>query len=131
LVVALRAHAVGLLCVVAAVELLIGHAMWLRRNDFVDEFVQAVDESAAGTARGMSWAWVDWAAALAALDAGGLPCSGGEAAVLRVAVSLAEGIPVDLGEVVSCLDARNLELVAQAVRRAGGVVAAAGVGERR
>jgi hypothetical protein len=124
-------HAAGLLRAVAAVELLIGHAVWLRRNDFVDEFVWVADESAAVTAGEMSWAWVDWAAALAALDAGGLPCSGGEAAVLRVAVSLAEGIPVDLGEAVSCLDVRNLELVAQAVRCAGGAVASAVGGERR
>jgi hypothetical protein len=36
---ALRAHAAGLLCAQAAVELLIGHAVWLRRSGFVDRFV--------------------------------------------------------------------------------------------
>jgi hypothetical protein len=124
--VALRAHAAGLLCAVAAVELLIGHAVWLRRNDFVDEFVHTVDESADEITREALLAWVDWHAVVAALDAGGLPCSGSDAAVLRVAASLAEGIPVDLGGELSGLDDRNLALVAQAVLRAGGALVSAG-----
>ena len=45
----MRAHAKGLLCAVAAVELLIGHAAWLRRNDFVDRFVDAGECLAGGT----------------------------------------------------------------------------------
>lgn len=118
----LRAHAAGLLCGVAAVELLIGHAVWLRRNDFVDEFVRTVEESTRETTL---LAWVDWPAAVAALDAGRLPCSGSEAGVLRVAASVAEGIPVDLGEALSSVDAHNLVLVAQAVLRAGGIPATA------
>jgi hypothetical protein len=124
--VALRAHASGLLCAVAAVELLVGHAVWLRRNDFVDGFVCIVDELAGVT----SLAWVDWRAVVTALDEGRLPCSGGEAGVLRVAASIAEGIPVDLGEVLTGLDERNLVLVAGAVLRAGGSTAPvdAGVG---
>ncbi len=36
---ALRAHARGLHTSEAAIELLIGHASWLRRTDFVDPFV--------------------------------------------------------------------------------------------
>jgi hypothetical protein len=39
---------------------------------------------------------IDWPAAVAALDTGGLPCSSGERQILRLAASLAEGIPVDL-----------------------------------
>jgi hypothetical protein len=69
--VALRAHAAGLLCAVAAVELLVGHAVWLRPNDFVDGFVCIVDELAGES----SLAWVDWRAVVTALDAGRLPCS--------------------------------------------------------
>jgi hypothetical protein len=122
--VALRAHAAGLLCAVAAVELLVGHAAWLRRNDFVDGFVCIVDELAGES----SLAWVDWRAVVTALDAGRLPCSGGEAGVLRVAASIAEGIPVDLGEVLTGLDERNLVLVAVAVLRAGGSTAQVGAG---
>lgn len=116
---------------VAAVELLIGHAVWLRRNDFVDLFVQAVDENADE----MTLAWVDWRAAVGALDAAQLPCSGSDAAMLRVAASIAEGSPVDLGEELSSLDERNLVLVAEAVLRAGGRAGSEGLsaagGDRR
>jgi hypothetical protein len=112
----LRAQAAGLLCAVAAVELLIGHVVWLRRNDFVDGFVRMVDPPRADVAL----AWVDWEAAVRALEAGRLPCSGSEAGLLRVAASIAEGISVDLGEVVTGLDERNLVLVAGAVLVAGG-----------
>ncbi|MDT5351313.1 MAG: hypothetical protein QOH91_4600 [Mycobacterium sp.] len=121
---ALRAHAAGLLCAVAAVELVVGHAVWLRRNDFVDGFVRIADELAGES----SPAWVDWHAAVTALDAGRLPCSNAEAGVLRVAASVAEGIPVDLGEVLTGLDERNLVLVAGAVLRAGGSTAPVGAG---
>jgi hypothetical protein len=104
------------LCAVAAVGLLIGHAVWLRRNDFVDGFVRMVDPPRAGVAL----AWVDWPSAVRALGAGRLPCSGSEAGLLRVAASIAEGIPVDLDEVVTGMDEHNLVLVARAVLVAGG-----------
>jgi hypothetical protein len=39
---------------------------------------------------------IDWPTAITALDEGGLPASGGERRVLRLAASLADGIPVDL-----------------------------------
>ena len=112
----MRAHAAGLLCAVAAAELLIGHAVWLRRNDFVDMFVRAVDDSADGTVL----AWVDWCAAVAALEAGRLPCSGSEGRILRIAASIAEGVPVDLGGSVTGLDGINTGLVARAVLIAAG-----------
>jgi hypothetical protein len=115
----LRAHAAGLCCAVAAVELLVGHAVWLRRNDFVADFVRLVDKVAGQS----SLAWVDWRAAVTALDAGRLPCSGGEAGMLRVAASVAEGIPVGLGDVLTGLDEHNLVLVASTVLRAGGATA--------
>ena len=41
---------------------------------------------------------VDFGAASRALGAGALPCSGGEGRVLRIAASIAGGVPVDLGE---------------------------------
>ena len=76
-------------------------------------------------------AFLDWTAVMAALDAGRLPCSGGEERVLRIAASLAEGIPVDLGEALSGLDEANIVLVAEAVVHANGhrqaVVTLAGV----
>jgi len=62
---------------------------------------------------------VDCAAAVAALGRGALPCSHGEAQVLRIAASLAVGVPVDLREAALCLDAAN----AARVDRAGAVTA--------
>lgn len=114
----LRAHAAGLLCVVAAVELLIGHAVWLRRAEFVDRFVGV--QADPGLAGRSVLAWVDWRAAVAAVDAGRLPCSGSERQLLRIAASLAQGVPIDLGEALSSFDRVNLGLVAAAVLAAGG-----------
>lgn len=93
----MRAGAQGLLGAQAAVELLIGHEGWLRRDDFVAQFVTM-------QTRPTPAAWVDWHEAIVALDAGGLPCSGGQAGVLRIAASIAEGVPVDLGQALIGLD---------------------------
>jgi hypothetical protein len=98
----------------AAVELVIGHRSWLIREDFLVyiEFCRGF--------RGESMAAIDWQAVWAGLEDGHLPCSSGERQVLRVAASLAEGIPVDLGDVVTSLDVVNAVLVAGAVLAAGG-----------
>jgi hypothetical protein len=64
---------------------------------------------------GLVLAGVDWAAAVAALDAGQLPCSSSEGQVLRLAASIAGGVPVDLGAALSGLDEGNVNLVAAAV----------------
>jgi hypothetical protein len=111
----LRAHASGLCCAQAAVELLIGHQRWLCRDEFVGRFVRLVAGSAGGVL-----AVVSWRAAVRALAAGRLPCSGSEARVLRIAASIAEGVPVDLGECLSGLDSGNAGLVVDAVLRAAG-----------
>ena len=71
-------------------------------------------------------AWMDWLGAVSALEAGGLPCSHSEAQVLKVAASIAEGVPVDLREVVGGLDGANTVLVATAVLHAAGHRHAAG-----
>jgi hypothetical protein len=109
----LRAHAAGGYGDEAAAELLIGHRSWLRRDDFVERFVLRF-----GTDPAM--ACVDGPAAVAALQAGRLPCCSGESAVLRIAASLAAGAPVDLGAAVCGLDERNLGFVVSAVGHAGG-----------
>jgi hypothetical protein len=49
-----------------------------------------------------------------------LPCSGGEGRVLRIAASIAEGVPVDLREAVTGLDENNAVLAAAAVLHAAG-----------
>ena len=104
----------GLLTCEAAVELLIGHRSWLVRDDFVVyvEFCRGF--------HGESMAAIDWRAVWAALEDGHLPCSSGERQVLRVAASIAEGVPVDLSDVVTGLDAANSVRVACAVLAAGG-----------
>jgi len=66
-------------------------------------------------------AWIDWPAAVAALEAGRLSCSSSEGQVLRIAASLAEGVPVDVREAVSGLDTTNIVLVAQAIMHAAGL----------
>ena len=110
----------------AAVELLIGHRWWLVRDDFLVHV-----ESCRGLS-GESMAVVDWRAAWAALEDGHLPCSGGERQILRVATSIAEGVPIDLRDAVTSLDAVNSVRVACAVLAAGGHhVAAAGLVETR
>ena len=111
---ALRAHAQGVYCLEAAVNILIGHQAWLRRADFCSQFTSACH----GTSTTM--AYVDWPAAVAALETGCLPCSSGEDRMLRIAASLAEGIPVDLGDVLTGLDTANVDLVVEAVLHASG-----------
>ncbi|HME65110.1 MAG TPA: hypothetical protein VKG61_09490 [Streptosporangiaceae bacterium] len=63
---------------------------------------------------------VDFEAAARALEAGVLPCCGGEGRVLRIAASIAGGVPVDLGEAVTGLDENNAVLAAAAVLHAAG-----------
>ncbi len=100
----------------AAVELLIDHGSWLRRSDFVDRFL----ESKLGLGGDTVLAGVDWAAAIAALEAGELACSGSEGRLLQIAASIAVGVPLDLGEALTGLDEANLVLVTEAVVLAGG-----------
>ena len=71
-------------------------------------------------ADGVVLAAVDWEAAVAALEAGGLPCSGGEGRILRLAASIAGGVAVNLGSALSGLDERNIAGVARAVLHAAG-----------
>ena len=100
----------------AAVELLIGHEWWLHRDDFVNAFVGTDQAPVSGT----PVAFVDWPAAVAALDAARLPCSRSEAQILRVAASIAAGVPVDVGGALVGLDERTARLVAAAVLHAVG-----------
>jgi hypothetical protein len=63
---------------------------------------------------------IDWPAAITALDTGDLPCSGGEQRMLRLAASVASGIPVHLRDALTGLDNRNINLVITAVLHASG-----------
>jgi len=65
-------------------------------------------------------ALVDWSAALGAVESKRMPCSASENQILRIAASIAEGIPVDLRDAVCGLDATNSVLVARALLHAAG-----------
>lgn len=110
----MRSWAKGLLCLEAAVELLIGQGTWLSRPDFLGSAVETVTES------GRVMACVDFTAAADALEAGALPGSDGEKGVLRVAAGIAVGCPVDLRDVLTGMDSLNAALVADAVLHAAG-----------
>ena len=110
----MRVWAKGILCLEAAVGLLIGHGSWLYHQDFLDAAVEMITES------GREMAFVDFTAAADALAAGGLPCSAGERAVLQVAAGIAVGCPVNLEDALTSMDAANAALVADAVLHAAG-----------
>ena len=112
---ALRAHAKGGLCAEAAAELLVEHRSWLVRADFVQRFVDIFDGI-----DGTPMAFVDWAEAVQALSAEELACSSSEGQILRIAASIAEGVPVDLGEAMCALDATNALRVACALLHGAG-----------
>jgi hypothetical protein len=107
----LRACARGIYPDEAGVELLIGHATFLHRADFTGRFTTTSD--------GTGLAAIDWTAAITALEAG-LPCSGGEQRMLRLAASLAGGIPVNLRDALTGIDDRGIQLVIKAVLHASG-----------
>jgi hypothetical protein len=112
----MRAWAKGLLGLEAAVELLIGHGAWPARADFVAAALGFGRDSITGA----RMAPVDSQAALAARRAGGLPCSSSEEQILALAASIAVGVPVALGDLVSGLDEDNAIRVAIAVLHAAG-----------
>jgi 8-oxo-dGTP diphosphatase len=98
----------------AGVELLISHATFLHRADFTSRFISTTTSS-----DGTGLAAIDWPAAITALGAG-LPCSGGEQRILRLAASLASGIPVNLRDALTGIDDRGIQLVIKAVQHASG-----------
>jgi hypothetical protein len=112
----MRVWAKGLLGLEAAVELLIGHGTWPSRADFAAAALTSGRDGITGAAM----ASVDFQAALAARRAGRLPCSSGEDQILALAASIATGVPVALGDLVSGLDEDNAIRVAIAVLHAAG-----------
>ena len=109
---ALRACAAGIYTHEAGLSLLIANRTFLSRDDFTSRFI--IRDTAAGMAA------IDWAAAIGALDAGQIPCSGGEQRTLRLAASIAGGIPVSLSDAITGLDSRNLSHLLAAIRHASG-----------
>ena len=112
---AVRAGAAGLYSLEAACELIIGTG-WLRRDDFA-LFISTGTSLTNGVTE---LAHIDWQAAVTSRDTGLLPCSSGENRILRLAASIAAGIPVDLNDALTGLDQARIALVVRAVRHANG-----------
>ena len=113
----LRACARGIYPDEAAIELLIGHGTFLDRDDFTRHITTGEHGRPGGEA---AHAAIDWTAATTALDAGTLPCSGGERRIFRLAASLAAGLPVNLRDALTGLDEHNLTLAISAFMHASG-----------
>ena len=114
---ALRACASGVLTAEAGVSLLIDCAGWLHREDFTSSFITTWTGISDGTALMAS---IDWDAAITALSGGRLPCSSGERHMLRLAASIAAGVPVNLSDALTGIDHRNARLLTTAVLHANG-----------
>jgi hypothetical protein len=94
--IALRGGASGLRALEAGTELIIAHGSWIARDDF-GRFIQT---GASITSPGTELAVIAWDAAIASLNAGVLPSSGGEKRMLRLAASFAGQEPIVLGDAV-------------------------------
>jgi hypothetical protein len=104
----LRANAAGYFPSEAATELLIGHANWLRRDDFL---TACVDYDHDGTTPVV---WIDWAAVPTFLATA--PCSSSEARILCLVAELeGEDTGRPLVDLLSGLDDTNSRLVLDAV----------------
>ena len=112
---AVRAGAAGLYSLEAACDLIIG-AGWLHRDDFA----RFVSTGTSLTDCVTELAHIDWQSVISSRDAGLLPCGSGENRILRMAASIAAGIPVDLNDALCGLDQASINLVVRAVRHANG-----------
>ncbi len=117
LVAALRSCATGLYPLEAATELFISNGTFLHRHDFTSRFIEQGTSISDGTT---PMAAIDWNAAITALQAGELSCSGGERRILLLSASLAAGIPVDLRDTATGLDDANIARLLTAIRHASG-----------
>lgn len=117
LVAALRACATGLYPLEAATELFISNGTFLHRHDFTSRFIEQGTSISDGTT---PMAAIDWNAAITALQAGELSCSGGERRILLLSASLAAGIPVNLRDTATGLDDANIARLLTAIRHASG-----------
>jgi hypothetical protein len=114
---ALRAWAAGIYPLEAGVALFIANRAFLHRQDFTSRFITVATSIGDGTT---PMAAIDWDAAITALHAGELPCSGGERRVLELSSSLAGGTLVDLNDAVTGLDDGNITRLVTAILHASG-----------
>lgn len=112
----LQDAAAGITADTAATGLIIRHDHFLHQRGF-----RRIIAAGSSIYSGQPVAVIRWKAAIHALDAGLLPCTRSEQAVLRIAASLGdEDIPVCLRQVLGGLDSRNIALVTDAITAANG-----------
>lgn len=114
---ALLRAAVGDYSAEAAVLLLIDSGHWLPQLQAAGLIALALDDDALG---GGPWAAVQWGDLDGALRSGAVAGSGVHLRLLRAAASIAEGHPVDLGDLAGGLDRRSLVLLLAALAHAAG-----------
>lgn len=112
---ALLRAAVGDYSAEAAVLLLVNAGHWLPQLQVAGLVCLLDDVDGEGL-----WAQVTWPEVDAALRAGTIGGSGSQLGLLRAAASLADGQPVDLGDLAAGLDRAALALLLAAVAHAGG-----------
>ncbi|MEZ7127766.1 hypothetical protein ACBR40_20780 [Nonomuraea sp. AD125B] len=113
---AARAWARGSFALEAAVELLIHHGVWLQRREFHRYAMDYITT----TYNRVPFVIIDWQSAHHALSQGRMPCSRSEAAVLRIALSIADALPIELGPAITGLDSTNFARVLAAMNHAHG-----------
>jgi len=111
----LRDTAAGMLPDMAAAGLIIALGHFLH-----DPAFRRIIAAGASVTDGQPFAVIRWNAAITALENGYLACTGSERAVLLIAASLAEGVPVSLRDCLGSLDRRNITLVTSAITAANG-----------
>lgn len=98
----------------AAVTLIARHDHFLHQPGF-----RRIITAGSSICSGQPVAVIRWKAAIHALEAGLLPCTGSEQAILRIAASLGDDtIGVHLRHVLGGLDRRNIALVTAAITTA-------------
>jgi hypothetical protein len=107
--------AAGICADTAAVALITAHDHFLHQPGF-----RRIIAAGSSISSGEPVAVIRWRAAIHALQAGLLPCTGSEQAILRIAASLGDDIPVRLRQVPGGLDSRNIALVTTAITAANG-----------
>jgi hypothetical protein len=114
---ALLRAAVGDYSAEAAVLLLVNSGHWLPQLQAAGLIAIALDGDPDG---GGPWAAVQWTDLDGALRAGAISGSGVQLRVLRAAAGIAEGHPVDLGDLAAGLDRPALILLLAALAHAAG-----------
>jgi hypothetical protein len=108
--------AAGICADAAAVELIVAHGHFLHSRSF-----RRIIAAGSAIGGGEPAVVIRWRAAAHALQAGLLPCTRSEAAVLQIAASIGDdSVPVHLRTLLGSLDSRNIALVTAAITAANG-----------